>query len=305
MDDMVIPGDSTVYSIPFVYCPPRVKPMHGEDVRLISGYDVNAGGMTAVFDELEVDGELMSVCTDGECLYYSDFGLERNWLVRMSLSDSDCVDILPAPPGEHPSCNLSDTHCVSNGQLFMVGNGDCKLFRMRLLPGVSDHLELSSCRFRHPVDGLAWEPVANLPLEVIAIDVVARADDKFQFVCLGCDDGSERYSIHFVDYDGTEKIVPCKDARMCRFVPSRDELVCVATNLMSSTVSWSIILVDVWCGSVLSTLDHTSPYGCDPFLGCHCYLTITENDRVVVAQQHIRDRECFFEVAVWQVGTRS
>ncbi|KAF4688939.1 hypothetical protein FOZ60_002188 [Perkinsus olseni] len=252
MDDMVIPGDSTVYSIPFVYCPPRVKPMHGEDVRLISGYDVNAGGMTAVFDELEVDGELMSVCTDGECLYYSDFGLERNWLVRMSLSDSDCVDILPAPP-----------------------------------------------------DGLAWEPVANLPLEVIAIDVVARADDKFQFVCLGCDDGSERYSIHFVDYDGTEKIVPCKDARMCRFVPSRDELVCVATNLMSSTVSWSIILVDVWCGSVLSTLDHTSPYGCDPFLGCHCYLTITENDRVVVAQQHIRDRECFFEVAVWQVGTRS
>ncbi|KAF4743403.1 hypothetical protein FOZ63_019658, partial [Perkinsus olseni] len=97
MVDMVIPGDSTLHSITFVYCPP-VKPIHGGDVRLISGHDVNAGGMTAMFDEFEVDGEPMSVCTDGESLYYSDFGLERNCLVRLSLSITECVDVLPAPP---------------------------------------------------------------------------------------------------------------------------------------------------------------------------------------------------------------
>ncbi|KAF4688944.1 hypothetical protein FOZ60_002193 [Perkinsus olseni] len=154
-----------------------VQPADGEDVRVISGHDVGDDYLKVVVDEFEVDRLPMSICTDGNMLYFSDADAERGCVARMSLPHGDRVVVFPSPPGQDSHYNLSETNCLSNGQLFMVGYGDHKLFRT-VLPPVGDDVDRLVSDVDCPIDGVEWKPVADLPFDASYIDVIARCDSE-------------------------------------------------------------------------------------------------------------------------------
>ncbi|KAF4663888.1 hypothetical protein FOZ61_001300 [Perkinsus olseni] len=250
--------------------------------------------MRVVVDEFEVDRLPASISTDGEILYYPDIDARTNCMLRMSLSSGDCVGVIPAQGGYGTP---SDVHCVSNGQLFMYGYGHHKLFRTRL-PPLSEYVAQSAQERLRPVEGIKWEAVADLPSDVSDMDVVARDDGKFKLVCVGYDVDTEKEYIHYADYEGNESVKPHDEVSMCKFVPSYDELVCVAARPLSDEPSWNISLIDVLDMSVVFSVDSLCDIGCDPYVGNYCYLTITEDDLVVVAQQISSDEDAFYEFVV-------
>ncbi|KAF4688942.1 hypothetical protein FOZ60_002191 [Perkinsus olseni] len=247
---------------------------HGDGIRMISGHDMNNSDMRVVVDEFEVDRHPESIFTDGVSLYYPDYDARPGWVMRRSLCNDERRDLIRSPPGTDTYDNLSETNCVSNGQLFMVGYG---------------------------ADGVEWKPVADLPVNrystVTDIDIIAEGDDKLRLVCVGYDDDSrERFIYHF-DSDRGGTLKRHSGARLCKFVPSYDELVCVASRPDSQTFSWTISLVDVWSMSVIYTLD----YPCHSKYRSFCaYMAITEGGLIVLAQQR-GSFDPLFKVIVWRL----
>ncbi|KAF4718456.1 hypothetical protein FOZ63_023942 [Perkinsus olseni] len=257
--------------------------------------------MRVVVDEFEVDRHPESICTDGVSLYYPDYGARPGWVMRRSLCNDERRDLIPSPPGTDTYDNLSEPNCVSNGQLFMVGYGAGKLFKTKIPPLTNERLD----GFRSPhrfIDGVEWKPVADLPVNrystVTDIDVIVEGDDELRLVCVGYDDRSRECFVYYFDSDGGGNLKPHPGARLCKFVPSYDELVCVASRSDSHTFSWTISLVDVWSMSVIYTLD----YLCRSKYRSFCaYMATTESGLVVLAQQ----KESFdplFEVSVWRLS---
>ncbi|KAF4661021.1 hypothetical protein FOZ61_001295 [Perkinsus olseni] len=277
-----------------------VQPADGEDVRVISGHDVGVDGLKVVVDELEVDRLPMSICTDGKMLYFSDADAERGCVARMSLPNGDGVVVFPSPPGQDSYYNLSETNCLSNGQLFMVGYGDHKLFRT-VLPPVGDDVDRLVTDVDHLMDGVEWKPVADLPFGASYIDVIARDKDEFQFVCVVHNDKEGDRSLYYVDFGGNKTLKRYNDAWMCKFIPSHDEFVCVASRSPRDAFLWDISLVDIWSMSVVCSLPSLTEFAMNASLGCYCYLGVTENDLVVLAQQKSYLVDPTFDVVVSQL----
>ncbi|KAF4707511.1 hypothetical protein FOZ63_021338 [Perkinsus olseni] len=277
-----------------------VQPADGRDVHVISGNDVGDDGLKIVVDEFEVDMLPMSICTDGNMLYFSDADAERGCVARMSLPNGDRVVVFPSPPGQDSYYNLSERNCLSNGQLFMVGYGDHKLFRT-VLPPVGDDVDRLVSDVDHLMDSAEWKPVAHLPFDASYIDVIARDKDEFQFVCVVHNDKEEDRSIYYVDFEGNKTLIRYNEAWMCKFVPSHDEFVCVASRSPHDAFLWDISLVDIWSISVVCSLPSLTEFAMDAFLGCYCYLVLTESDLVVLAQQHTYDTDPTFHVVVSQL----
>ncbi|KAF4663889.1 hypothetical protein FOZ61_001301 [Perkinsus olseni] len=219
-----------------------------------------------------------------------------------SFSNGQRLGVLPPPPGAKPYYNLSETFCVSNGQLFMVGYGDGKVFKM-VLPPPGDYLtQAAEVLDRNaPKGSVEWVAVADLPSRVTDIDVIARDDDSFQLVCAGHDGHSGECYIYLVDHEGKARVKPHVDARMCKLVPSSDELVCVAACQDSDDFAWSISLVDIWCMSVVFSLDALRHYEGYPHDVLCNYMTITEDGLVVIAQQKDRGLDAIFELTVYRL----
>ncbi|KAF4707512.1 hypothetical protein FOZ63_021339 [Perkinsus olseni] len=276
-----------------------VQPADGRDVHVISGNDVRIDGLRGLFDEFVVAGPYMSICTDGNMLYYPDPDAPRGCVARLSLFNGDRMGGIPSPPGKDSYENLSETSCLSNGQLFMTGYTDRRLFRITL-PPIGDDVDRSILSVDCLIDGVEWMPVVDLPWDANCIDVIARDNDEFQFVCVGYD-GKEGDFLYYVDFKGNESLKCYREARMCKFVPSHDELVCVAARSPSDALLWDISLVDVWSMSVVFSLPSLTDFAKDDRLGCYCYLAITENDLVVLAQQKSYLDDPTFDVVVSQL----
>ncbi|KAF4688945.1 hypothetical protein FOZ60_002194 [Perkinsus olseni] len=276
-----------------------VQPADGEDVHVISGHDVGISGLRGLFDEFVVAGPYMSICTDGNMLYHPDSDALRGSLARLSLFNGDRMGGIPSPPGKDSYENLSETSCLSNGQLFMTGYIDRKLFRTTL-PPVGDDVDRSVFGVGCLIDGVEWMPVVGLPWDANCIDVIARGNGEFQFVSVGYD-GKERDFLYYVDFKGNESLKCYREARMCKFVPSHDQLVCVAARSPSDALLWDISLVDIWSMSVVFSLPSLTDFAKDDRLGCYCYLAITENDLVVLAQQKSYLVDPTFDVVVSQL----
>ncbi|KAF4718450.1 hypothetical protein FOZ63_023936 [Perkinsus olseni] len=274
----------------------------GEGLRTISGHDITNENMRVVADEFELKIDYGNIATDGENLYHAGDDAGRCCVLCASLSHGQCLGVLPPPPGAKPYYNLSETFCVSNGQLFMVGYGDGKVFKM-VLPPPGDYLTRAAevLDRNAPEGSVEWVAVADLPSRVTDIDVIARDDDSFQLVCAGQDGHSEECYMYLVDYEGKARVRPDVDARMCKFVPSSDELVCVAACRSSDDFTWSISLVDIWCMSVVFSLDALRYYEGYPHDAlCH-YMTIIEDGLVVLAQQKTRGVDAIFELTVYRL----
>ncbi|KAF4718451.1 hypothetical protein FOZ63_023937 [Perkinsus olseni] len=269
------------------------QPQDGEDIRIISGHNIDTEEMGVVVDKFEVDRIFWSLSTDGEILYYPEIDARRNCMVRLSLSSGDCVGVIPAPPNGGGYGNLTDVHCVSNGQLFMYGFGGRKLFRTRL-PPLSEYVVQSAEARLRPIEGVEWEAVADLPSNVANMDVIARDDGKFKLVCVGFNSDYIRY----VDYEGNESVGSLDEVSMCKFVPSYDEFICVAARHFSDELTWDISLIDVTDMSVVFSVDSLCDIGSDPYVDSYSYLAITQDDLVIVAQQISSDEEAFYEFVV-------
>ncbi|KAF4725440.1 hypothetical protein FOZ62_001296, partial [Perkinsus olseni] len=272
----------------------------GEGVRTISGHDMTDANMRVVVDEFELKIDYGYIATDGENLYHAGDDVGRCCVLCASLSHGQRLGVLP--PGAKPYYNLSETFCVSNGQLFMVGYGDGKVFKV-VLPPPGDYLtQAAEVLDRNaPKGSVEWVAVADLPSRVTDIDVLASDADSFQLVCAGHDGHSGECYIYLVDYEGKARVKPHVDARMCKFVPSSDELVCVAACRNSDDFAWSISLVDIWCMSVVFSLDALRHYkGCPHDVLCN-YMTITEDGLVVIAQQKNRGVDAIFELMVYRL----
>ncbi|KAF4661020.1 hypothetical protein FOL46_005879 [Perkinsus olseni] len=257
-----------------------VEPDQAPELKTISGHDIESDGMTVVVDEFDVYTESSRICTDGEFLYYYDRDVRPDCIMRVSLSSGDSMGWIPSPSGG-PDNYLCDSTCVSNGQLFTVGYKDRKLYRTKLAPpGAS--LDQSVLDIHCPIDSVKWEVVADIPGDVCDIDIIARDDDKFQLVCVLYED--DRNYIHFVDFNGNGSIEPYEPADMCKFVPSYDELVCVAARPYCKSFS-SVSLLDIWSMSVLFTLRPSEDCGQDQQLSCFRYLAITQSGLVVLTHQ--------------------
>ncbi|KAF4688943.1 hypothetical protein FOZ60_002192 [Perkinsus olseni] len=204
-------------------------------------------------------------------------------MARVSLSSGVRVEVIPAPPTTSSREYFTQFNYVSNGHLFVAMRG--KLIRTRLSP-LGEHHEQSVLGRTGSTDGVGWEAVADIKLVVTGLDVIARSDDEFQLVYVGRNADTDDFAtyIHHIDYEGNERLEPYEDAWLCRFVPSNDELVCVAGGLDSSDVPW-ISLVDVWSMSVLFVLDRPGGIGKYNKFGESWYLAAMENCLVVVGQQ--------------------
>ncbi|KAF4661022.1 hypothetical protein FOZ61_001296 [Perkinsus olseni] len=174
-----------------------------------------------------------------------------------------------------------------------------ELIRTRLSP-LSEHDEQPVFGRGGYTDGFGWEAVADIKLVVTGMDVIARSDGRFQLVCVGRKADPDDFAtyVHHVDYEGNESLEPFEDAWLCRFVPSNDELVCVAGGLDSSDVPW-ISLVDIWSMSVLFVLDRPGGIGKYKKFGETWYLAAMDNRLAVVGQQ--RSANPFFEIMVWEL----
>ncbi|KAF4718452.1 hypothetical protein FOZ63_023938 [Perkinsus olseni] len=233
--------------------------------------------MRMVGGEFDVDRVPTNISTDGGLLYFSDED---------------------AP--HHDSMEVWTTHdCVSNGYLFKVGT-DFNLYGTRL----SDHVKQLSLAGECLIDGVDWKFVEPFGDDFSDLDIIVRDDGRFQLVWLCCGDRKGEGCICFLGFKGDYRVKAHSDARMCRFVPSNDELVCVAAGPQSfkwlSRCAWVISLVNIWSMSVIFSLDPLPYYPLFPYVGRHSYLTITENDIVVLAQQ--KDfRRAIVEVIVIKV----
>ncbi|KAF4661028.1 hypothetical protein FOL46_005887 [Perkinsus olseni] len=258
--------------------------------------------MRVVVDEFELKIDFGNIATDGENLYHAGDDAGRCCVLCASFSNGQRLGVLPPPPGAKPYYNLSETFCVSNGQLFMVGYGDGKVFKM-VLPPPGDYLtQAAEVLDRNaPKGSVEWVAVADLPSRVTDIDVIARDDDSFQLVCAGHDGHSGECYIYLVDHEGKARVKPHVDARMCKLVPSSDELVCVAACQDSDDFAWSISLVDIWCMSVVFSLDALRHYEGYPHDVLCNYMTITEDGLVVIAQQKDRGLDAIFELTVYRL----
>ncbi|KAF4725709.1 hypothetical protein FOZ63_012998, partial [Perkinsus olseni] len=249
-----------------------VEPDQAPELKTISGHDMESDGMTMVVDEFDVDTESSRICTDGELLYYYDRDVRPGFIMRVSLSSRDRTGWIPSP-SDGPDHYLCDSTCVSNGQLFTVGYKNRKLYRTELAPPGA-YLDQAVLDIHDPIDGVKWEAVAVIPGDVCDIDITARDDDKFQLVCVLYEDG--RTYIHYVDFNGNGSIEPYEPADMCKFVPSYDELVCVAARPYCKSFS-SVSLLDMWSMSVLFTLRPSEGCGQDQQLSSFRYLAITQS----------------------------
>ncbi|KAF4731685.1 hypothetical protein FOZ63_014364 [Perkinsus olseni] len=218
-------------------------------------------------------------------------------MARVSLSSGVRVEVIPAPPTTSSREYFTQFNYVSNGHLFVAMRG--KLIRTRLSP-LGEHHEQSVLGRTGSTDGVGWEAVADIKLVVTGLDVIARSDDEFQLVYVGRNADTDDFAtyIHHIDYEGNERLEPYEDAWLCRFVPSNDELVCVAGGLDSSDVPW-ISLVDVWSMSVLFVLDRPGGIGKYNKFGESWYLAAMENCLVVVGQQ--RSANPVFQIMVWEL----
>ncbi|KAF4688940.1 hypothetical protein FOZ60_002189 [Perkinsus olseni] len=126
-------------------------------------------------------------------------------------------------------------------------------------------------------------------------------DGKFELVCVDYDVDAEKHYIHYVDYEEIITIVSIsEEAWLCKFVPSNDELVCVAGRADSSNLLW-ISLMDTWSMSVLFMLDRLEVSGFGHKLSYPRFLTIMENGLVVVGLQNDVEEDPFFGVLVSQL----
>ncbi|KAF4707513.1 hypothetical protein FOZ63_021340 [Perkinsus olseni] len=197
-----------------------VEPDQAPELKTISGHDMEDDNMRVVVDEFDVDTESSRICTDGKVLYYYDRDVRPGCIMRVSLSSRDRMEWIPSP-SDGPDHYLCDSICVSNGQLFMVGYKNRRLYRTKSAPPVN-FLDYPGLDIYSPMGSVRWEAVADIPGDVCDIDIIAREDDKFQLVCVLYEDG--RNYIHFVDFNGNGSIEPYEPADMCKFVPSYDEL---------------------------------------------------------------------------------
>ncbi|KAF4661024.1 hypothetical protein FOL46_005883 [Perkinsus olseni] len=247
----------------------------GEGISKISGHDMNSEAMRVVVDEFQLDGRPSNICTDGEVLYHSG-------VVCVSLSNGRRIGWIPPPPGADK--NLSGTSCVANGELYMLGCGDRKLFKTRC-PALSRFERATELVGRSAsAHSVEWELVADLPIKVSEVDVLTRNDGKVKFVCVGRDPSTWECCIYYAGYEGDTRFEPFERAWMCKFVPSYDELVCVAGSPETQNFPW-ISLVDIWSMSMVFFQTRQGDYDWDQNISADCYLAITENGLVVLSQQ--------------------
>ncbi|KAF4661026.1 hypothetical protein FOZ61_001299 [Perkinsus olseni] len=217
-----------------------------------------------------------------------------NMLLVISSRNRKFKALITAPPGN----DLSYLNCVSNGRFFMVGREDRKLFSATLPP--FGKLPRPRSARLHPIEGVQWKAVADLPSDVTGMDVVAREDGKFKLVCVGYDVDTEENCIHYVDY---EEIITTmnisEEALLCKFVPSNDEIVYVAGRADSSNFLW-IRVVDIWSMSVPEVC-RLEISGFGPKFSYLRFFTIMENGLVVLGLQNDVEEDPFFGVVVSQL----
>ncbi|KAF4718455.1 hypothetical protein FOZ63_023941 [Perkinsus olseni] len=261
------------------------------DMRTIGRYDIDVENLRGWPDVLEGFWDIWSLRTLGDGSHV--LTITGDLVLVISLYTQKLKGYIPLPPGNA----LSDVGCVSNGRFFMEGREDHKLFSARLPPFGKLPDQPPPARIR-PIAGVEWEAVADLSSGVTGMDVIARDDGKFKLVCVGYDwDTGKKHYICYVDYEGNESVESFDELSMCKFVPSYDELVCVA-GLAAFFSCPRVSLVDIWSMSMLSVLDGASNLEYGSMWGIRCFLTVTENGFVVVGFQKTAEENKFFVVAV-------
>ncbi|KAF4718458.1 hypothetical protein FOZ63_023944 [Perkinsus olseni] len=256
-------------------------------------FDGKFGVMT---DRFGVEGNILSICADRDCVYFTD--MNRESIVRVSLSSDDCVEVIPLPPSSSPFGYVSHVNCVSNGHLFAATDGDRIIIRTRLTPFGERHEQSVLGRVDQP--GFGWEAVDVILCDLTDMDVIVRSDGKFQLVYVGYDFDVDEHYIYHIGYEGNSVYEPCEEACLCRFVPSNDELLCVVSGLDCDSVPW-ISLMDIWSMSVFFVLNCLGDLGNISQSRGINYLTALENARVVVGQQKRSKEHPSFIVMVWEL----
>ncbi|KAF4688938.1 hypothetical protein FOZ60_002187 [Perkinsus olseni] len=240
------------------------------------------------------------------------FGVQPEWEEFITISCHDMSDKNMRMVGDELAVDWVPTNISTDGEIFyfpdeyapqfdsMEVGTDFNLYGTIL----SDHVKQLSLAGECLIDGVDWKFVVPFTDDFSDLDIIVRDDGRFQLVWVCYEERTGEGCICFLGFKGDYRVKAHSDARMCRFVPSNDELVCVAAGPQSfewlSRYAWVISLVNIWSMSVIFSLDPLPYYPIFPYVGRHSYLTITENDIVVLAQQ--KDfRRAIVEVIVIKV----